>query len=111
MPSVIDRWMNRSVQKGTRATNYLLTIVDGDLTSNRIIVVGLWHGEGELRERGKDWLGMRRRESVQAAGNMSSCREPADSCVQIQSAYRDRISSSMEERTVAVPDFFLLGRA
>lgn len=46
----IDRWMDRSVQKGTRATNYLLTIVDGDLTSNRIIVVGLWHGEGEERK-------------------------------------------------------------
>lgn len=61
----IDRWTDRSVQKRTRATNYLLTIVNGDLTSNRIIVVGLWHGEGE---RGKDWLGMRRRESVQAAG-------------------------------------------
>lgn len=66
-PSV-DRWTDRSVQKRTRATNYLLTIVNGDLTSNRIIVVGLWHGEGGLRERGKDWLGMRRRESVQAAG-------------------------------------------
>lgn len=55
-PSV-DRWTDRSVQKRTRATNYLLTIVNGDLTSNRIIVVGLWHGEGGTEGERKGLVG------------------------------------------------------